>query len=108
MANRGRFQAQGDKLEESENWQKQVPLYYCEGVKLLTTLKNKISPRERKKRDKAFRECEKFIERASKNNGICVQDMGKPLIRSFPKSFKERVDVEVHSGRAFVIKPEEQ
>lgn len=104
MENRGRFQAQGKKLEESEPWAQSDPLYIDQGLSLLTRLKEKIPPFERIKREKAFFECHKFIERASLNGGIVVID--KPMRKSFLKNETERVDLEVLKGKAFLAKDE--
>ncbi|GAB2600083.1 hypothetical protein GCM10027190_55090 [Spirosoma areae] len=47
MNNRGRFQAQGDNLEESEAWAQDEPLYSVEARVKLMNLKEKLSPREK-------------------------------------------------------------
>lgn len=99
---RGRFQAQGVKLEESENWAQELPLKTIDGRKLLDLLRLKISTKDATTRKLAFEKCLEFINRAHSNGGIDVKASGKPLIKSFPKSSIERVDLEVNSGIAFV------
>ena len=100
MPNRGRFQAQGNKLEKSENWAQKTPLYFCESEVLIQNLKGQLSKTDLKNRERAFKDCENFIIKANENGGIegC-------LIKSFPKNYKERVDLEVRQGLAFNTKP---
>lgn len=105
MDNRGRFQAQGRRLEESEAWAQTKPLYLDEGLILLANLSKKIPPFERTKRAKAFLECQKFIERASENGGITIVD--KPVRKSFLRNETERVDLEVLKGKAFLRRHED-
>lgn len=100
MPNRGRFQAQGQTLEKSESWAKEDPLYYCEAKILILNLKNQLTRRELKIRERGFKECEKFIEVANRNGGLIGFHS-----KCFPKNFKERVDLEVHLGIAFKTKP---
>ena len=104
MNHRGRFQAQGEYIEESEAWAQKIPLFHSVAIQLLDKLKNKISTSEKEKRVIAFEKCQEFIDRASNNGGVNVKHMGQPLIKSFPKKFKERVDLEVNKGIAFIKK----
>ena len=105
MENRGRFQAQGRKLEESESWAQTEPLYLDQGNALLMNLKEKIPPFERNKREKAFLACEEFMQRASQNGGIEIVD--KPVRKSFIRNETERVDLEVLKGKAFLMRNED-
>ena len=102
MDNRGRFQAQGKILEESTSWAQDLPLTVTDGHSLLTELEHKIPKKDASIRAKGFAKCRKFIDQSYQNGGIKVLDMGKPLIKSFPKGYLERVDLEVHLGIAFV------
>jgi len=102
MNHRGRFQAQGDTLEESEPWAQNTPLKIADGRQKSGDLKDKIPVRKQFIRRKAFLECRKFIDMAYKNGGINVEDIGKPLKKSFVKNQLERVDIEIHKGHAFV------
>ena len=79
---RGRIQAQGEKLEESESWAKNESLFEKEGYKLVDKLKNKISPFEAKRREKQFNNVKKFIKRAAMNGGIEV--INKFFSKKFP------------------------
>lgn len=101
---RGRFQAQGAYLEKSESWAQQNPLLYVEGLELLDKLEEKLSFAERQVRRHSFRKCRKAMLEAARNGGINISDMGKVFIKSFPGDQKERVDLEVHLGIAFITK----
>jgi hypothetical protein len=72
MEHRGRFQAQGKKLDESEPWSQNEPLIIEDGIKKLRSLKNKLKPKDLRVHYKAFNEREKFINKASQNGGIDV------------------------------------
>lgn len=104
MNHRGRFQAQGKNLEESEAWAQNEPIYIDEAKSKLLHLKGKLIPHERRRRENAFHECEIFITKASESGGVIVVD--KPLRKSFPGNNIERVDVEVLKGSAFLKKDE--
>ncbi|NVM66893.1 hypothetical protein FHW88_005211 [Mucilaginibacter sp. SG538B] len=102
MDHRGRFQAQGKDLEASRGWAQMLPLTAVDGLQLLNDLEKSIPAKEAKIRARGFAQCRKFVTDAQKNGGIQVAAIGKVLMKSFPKGFKERVDVEVHAGTAFV------
>jgi hypothetical protein len=99
MLNRGRIQAQGENLEQSESWAQDLPLTEPEGMELLEKLKNKIPKKELEIRKDAFVKAQKFIEQAAINNGVDA-----PANVTFrAKGYnKERVDIEVKTGKAFV------
>jgi hypothetical protein len=96
---RGRIQAQGGGVEESESWAKDEPLTLEEGLEYLETLKNKLSKTDYEQRAKEFEKAEKFIRQAGENGGVDAQ---------VSKTFKVkgtrdvRIDIEVISGTAFV------
>jgi len=94
---RGRIQAQGGGLEASESWQQPEPLTKKKGLSLLKRLRSKLSPSERKARERPFQEAERFIEQTE--GGIDA-----PVRRSFNnrKNRSIRVDIEVWSGTAFI------
>lgn len=100
MDHRGRLQAQGKNLEESEAWSQPDPLYADEAKFKLIALEERLSFAERKKRQKAFSKCNAFIVRACRAGGISVID--KALRKSFPGDNMERVDIEVLKGKAFL------
>lgn len=96
---RGRIQAQGGGLEESESWAQDDPLTAKKGLQLLGLLKRKIPKSECDLREKEFQKAEKLIRRIEQGGGIDAK-----FSRSFrTKGTKDvRVDIEVLSGRAFV------
>ena len=99
---RGRIQAQGENLEDSESWAKNIPPTKTEGIQMTENLKNKIPKHEAKIREKQFIEVKEFITRASENGGLTV--IINPIKLPFPvKGTKEeRVDIEIHKGTAFI------
>lgn len=100
MENRGRIQAQGVKLEESESWAQNEPLTKKIGLELLKKLKNKIPKNEAKIREKAFKKTKRFIE----NGPYKVVD--KIISKTFmvTDNEHERVDVEIQKGIALQMK----
>ncbi|MFD2720393.1 hypothetical protein ACFST9_16830 [Hymenobacter monticola] len=104
MSHRGRFQAQGKKLEESEPWEQGTPLILKDGQTLLKTLESKLKPKDRRIRKESFIDCMKTIVRIQKNGGYNVTHAGKPLLKSFPvdDTEHERVDLEIHAGIALI------
>src|ERR1700733_14443697 len=101
MEHRGRFQGQGNKLEESEHWSQNEPLTIEDGLKKIRALKNKLKPKDLRLRFEAFNECEKFIEKASRNGGIDVTNLPYRYSKSWVVYGEERVDLEIHKGVAF-------
>ena len=96
---RGRFQAQGKDLEESEAWAQDDPLTVKEALTLLEKLKTRLKELNRKQyeiRIEAFRKAERYIHQSGGLSAL------------FKKSFRvfgtknERVDIEVLGGTAFV------
>ncbi|PWN69316.1 hypothetical protein C1631_014775 [Chryseobacterium phosphatilyticum] len=101
MNNRGRFQAQGKKLEESESWAQEKGIELDESLKLIEKLKTKIPRRELNIRKKVFEKTKKMITVANSNGGIKV-DGDKIFSKSYIVFGKERVDTEVFKGEAFI------
>jgi hypothetical protein len=99
LNHRGRIQAQGGGLEESESWAMSVPITVDEALELLESLKNKLSSKELKVREKEFDKARAFIVQAGENGGVDAQ-----VSKTFKvKGTKDlRVDIEVIKGRAFV------
>ena len=62
MKHRGRIQAQGDNVEESESWAQNNPPTKKEGFSMIERLKSLLSKREAQKRERAFGKAKKFIE----------------------------------------------
>jgi hypothetical protein len=98
MDHRGRFQAQGGGLEESEAWNEDVPLQALKGHHLLSGLRTKIPTREAMLRRDSFGKAHRFIDSAASSGGVdpCKKSF---LVRG---SRDQRVDIEVQSGLAFV------
>jgi hypothetical protein len=102
MNHRGRFQVQGKNLQYSNSWAQDLPLLATTGMHLLENLHGRLNTSDARIRSKGFASCRRFIVAARENGGINISQMGKPLIKSFPKNFSERLDLEVHSGAAFI------
>lgn len=97
---RGRFQAQGLGLEESENWSQPVPLVIGDGNQLLTELSEKLCFSDRTLRRRGFVECSQHINDVHSAGGY-----HEPISKHFPKVGRRdgaRVDLEVNAGSAFV------
>ena len=72
MNHRGRFQAQGKNLEDSNSWAQDSPLLAITGIQLLSELHLRLTKNEAKIRSKGFVKCRKFILSASENVGLVV------------------------------------
>ena len=98
MKHRGRIQAQGENLEASEAWAQNKAPTVEEGLSMLEKLKNKIPKREADKRAKAFLKAKRFIEQGPH------EVINSVKVRSFALkgSSKERVDIEIQKGKAFI------
>ncbi len=99
MDHRGRFQAQGGGIEESEPWNQAFPLVAPVAHDLLTRLGSKIPVREAEIRRQAFNKAHEFIDKCASAGGI------GPTKQSWPKPSRtdsRRVDIEVNNGIAFV------
>lgn len=96
---RGRIQAQGKHLEESERWGQDVPLNVEDGIQLSRTLENRLTHRDREIRLREFEQCRTFMRNASENGGYTVTNKSKSF---YTKTPPERVDIELFEGIAFV------
>lgn len=100
---RGRIQAQGGGIEESETWAQNNALTGAAGRTMLTKLQAKLTEAEAAHRGEAFGQARGFIDRAEKSNGV---DASHGVIRKSypvkPRIDGRRVDIEVHKGKAFV------
>ena len=96
---RGRIQAQGGKLEESESWAQDEPLNLEDGLALLETLKNKLTKKEFEIWQDSFERARNFIIQAAENGGIDAQVSKTFKVK---KTRDIRVDIEVIKGTAFV------
>jgi hypothetical protein len=98
MENRGRFQAQGGGIQESEPWDEESPLPSRSGRRLLTDLKYRLNKEEYLMRKEAVEKAHRFITNASPMGvGPTKQSWPQP-----PRRDQRRVDIEVQSGRAFL------
>lgn len=96
---RGRIQAQGDGLEESESWSENTPITHSVGLAKKEDLKNKLSRRELNLRADAFNKAKKFIDRAGDAGGVTAEVSKTYMVKS---EAQKRVDIEVISGEAFI------
>lgn len=94
---RGRFQAQGGGLEESESWGQDEPISKVKGLELLSKLKNKLKKKDRELREKQFDAAERYVEQVEGG----IDAVKKKTFRN-RKTKDVRVDIEVLSGRAFI------
>jgi len=96
---RGRIQAQGEKLDESEAWSQNEPPTKNEGIEMAEKLKNKIPAVQATIREGAFDALKRFIIQAAKNGGVSAF-----VSKSFDVkgTEHERVDLEVRKGIAFI------
>ncbi|EFE5937910.1 MULTISPECIES: hypothetical protein [Enterobacter] len=100
QAHRGRFQAQGQKLESSVAWAVPIPPSTEEGNKMLQDLESKLQAEEAKLRQTAFNDARNYIQAAYVAGGAYA-----PINKTFPvrSTRKERVDLEVNGGLAFKV-----
>ncbi len=98
MLHRGRFQAQGEKLEASVSWAKENPPSKNEGLSMLEELQYKIQDKEAEIRKSCFEKAKKFVL-----NGP-YEVIDKPIKKTFkaPNTIKERLDIEILKGKAFI------
>jgi len=99
MLHRGRIQAQGKNIDQSEAWLQENSPTEKEGVEMIERLKAKIPKQEAKLREQAFEKAEKFIKRASQSNGI---DAPANITFRVEGSKQERIDIEIKKGKAFI------
>ena len=94
--NRGRVQAQGTHLEESVSWDTDKPVTVKDVQDKLEELKRKLSKRDLKDREEAFKKAKNFIENGNSCNGLDA-----PISTTFMvKGTKhERVNIEIILGR---------
>ena len=105
QAHRGRLQAQGGGVEESEPWAQGDPFEASAARTLLGKLENKLVPRERELRGPAFEQARDYIARAEQLGG--VDAFFKKSYPQPPRPDQRRVDIDVLCGRAFVPAPPE-
>lgn len=97
---RGRFQAQGPKLESSEAWARPIPPSTEEGEAMLLKLESKLERPDATIRQIAFNEARNFIQRAHAAGGVNAEMKKTFMVRN---TCSDRVDVEIRSGLAFKL-----
>ena len=93
---RGRVQAQGGGLEESESWSQDEPLTKASGLELLEKLWGKLTRRDQKLRKNQFDSARRFIENVE---GGVDAPLGKSFLNRKRRGI--RVDIEILAGTAF-------
>jgi hypothetical protein len=103
-SNRGRIQAQGGGVEESESWAQAEPPTVKEMLQWSKLLENKLTTMEKRDRKEPLRELRAFIIKAGNAGGIGITS------KSFLKrgSRDVRIDLEIHKGMACVPDKEEE
>lgn len=102
-ANRGRVQAQGGGIEESVSWAQENPPTGDEGHGNLEQLHGMLTPAEQEYREEGFAQAHMFVTQAESQGGVDAS-MGM-ISKTFPRKPRRdhrRVDIEVHTGKAFV------
>lgn len=96
---RGRIQAQGGGLEESEKWARDTPPSWEEGLEIVEKLKKKLPKKELENRKELLDKAEQFIKAAGKKGGVSAQ-----VSKKIQKKDSEdvRIDIEVIAGIAFI------
>jgi len=99
---RGRWQAQGGGLEESEPWNQSTPLTLTQGLALLDKLEAKLRPSDRKARALYFEQARIYARRLAAGGGMSADNFrGKSFPTGVPSSHP-RVDLEIRKGDAFI------
>ncbi|MDX5406080.1 MAG: hypothetical protein LPK11_03420 [Chromatiaceae bacterium] len=98
MKNRGRIQAQGEALEESESWSTDQRFDKRSGICLLSSLKAKLKKHDLNLRTNEFDKVEKYINNSPKTTGVSAQVSKTYRVKN---TRSERVDIEVRRGTAF-------
>jgi hypothetical protein len=96
---RGRIQAQGGGTEKSESWAQATPPTLSDVLRLIDRLEARLTPKEKRIREKGFAQLRRAVEKAAKTGGFWAE---RP--RSFPKPPERdiRVDLEIITGRAAI------
>ena len=99
-AHRGRFQAQGLKLEASVAWAVTIPPSTEEGKEMLDELESNLERRDAKIRKAAFCKARDYIQKAYEAGGVNAEKT-----KTFPvrNTCSERVDLEIRYGSAFKV-----
>ncbi len=95
-AHRGRIQAQGGKLEDSEPWAQDEPPTKKDLLEKLDTLWGRLSKSEKKERQTGYEEAKKYIEELPEAGADA------PVDKSFPRKNDgtNRIDFVIIKGKA--------
>jgi hypothetical protein len=95
-AQRGRIQAQGGKLEDSEAWAQDEAPTKKDLLDKLDTLWGRLTKKQKEERQKGYDEAKKWIE------GLPEAGADSPVSKSFPKQNdgENRIDIEIIKGKA--------
>ena len=96
---RGRFQSQGNGIEESVSWSLVKPITKLQADSSIAKLKTKLTPAERSARIKCFEIAYEFVRRVP-SYGISA--FFKHSCVPFPPVKDIRVDIDVLAGTAFI------
>ncbi|OGS70051.1 MAG: hypothetical protein A3F91_12755 [Flavobacteria bacterium RIFCSPLOWO2_12_FULL_35_11] len=103
MANRGRFQAQGNGLKRSESWNTTLDVKKQDGQNLITDLRNQLSNNEFSERVNAFAKVERYVDKSPSNgHNVIGQSLIIKTFSNNPQNRSIRVDVEIRAGIAFI------
>lgn len=103
LEHRGRFQAQGGGVEESEKWAQNQPLSLARALKLLANLIAKLTIKQYERRRTQFDKAEQYIRNAAETGGMYAKTSKSFDVEG---SADERVDIEIWAGQAFVKEEE--
>lgn len=95
---RGRIQAQGENLEESESWAQSIAPTKSDGLQMVDDLRNKIPLFQEQIRQKQFEDVKRFIHNTPQK-GVIAPVSKTYLVKN---TDHERVDLEVIKGIAFI------
>ena len=98
--NRGRIQAQGNKVEKSRSWAELDVPSKSNGHGFIDDLKGQLTPSELTVRFDCFEKAKKWVNDAPKNGYVVVTPI-KTSFQPYPPIKDIRVDGEIHSGSAF-------
>ena len=100
VVHRGRFQAQGEELEQSRAWASPDIPSKIDGKNYLSELKKRLKPAELKARHVCFERASKWVSQAPSMGYVAYSTIKTSFLPSPPVK-DIRVDGEVFSGVAF-------
>ena len=76
---------QGGGLEESESWARATPPTFSDIMGLIDRLEARLTPKDRRSREKGFAQLRRAVEQAAEAGGLWAR-----CIRSFPSHYSDR------------------